>query len=130
VNNVHICCFTAGLDELTRKQQKDVATVLGVLRDTKRFSVFEATANQTIAKTVTLVFERGLVENTKEGAFPWTYVVLTAAGERFLEDGVLPPKLDALEGFVEVARGVYVTPEKAKELGVIVLGKPRKSKGL
>jgi len=125
MSHVHICRFTAGLDELTRKQQKDVATVLGVLKETKRFSVFEATANQVIAKTVTVLFERGLVENTKQGAFPWTYVALTAAGERFLEDGALPPKPDALEGFVEVAKGVYVTPEKAKELGVIVLGKPR-----
>lgn len=126
MSRVHICRFTAGLDELTRKQQKDVATVLRTLKETKRFSVFEATANQVIAKTVTLVFERGLVENTKQGAFPWTYVVLTEAGERFLEDGVLPPNPNPLGGFVEVAKGVYVTPEKAKELGVIVLGKPRK----
>ena len=124
MSRVHICRFTAGLDELTRKQQKDVATVLRTLKETKRFSVFEATANQVIAKTVTLIFERGLVENTKQGAFPWTYVALTGVGERFLEDGVLPPKPDPLEGFVEVAKGVYVTPEKAKELGVIVLGKP------
>jgi len=126
-NCVHICCFTAGLDELTRKQQKDVATVLGVLKETKRFSVFEATANQTIAKTVTVLFEYGLVENTKQGAFPWTHVAITDAGERFLVDGVLPPKPDALEGFVEVTKGIYVTPGKAKELGVIVLGKPSES---
>ena len=123
-NCVHICCFTAGLDELTRKQQKDIATVLRVLQKTKRFSVFEATANQVIAKTVTVLFERGLIENTKQGTFPWTHVTLTDAGERFLVDGVLP---HPLEGFVEVTKGIYVTPEKAKELGVIVLGKPSES---
>ena len=43
---VFIDIFSSGLDELTRRQQADIATVLTVLDRTKRYSVFEATDNQ------------------------------------------------------------------------------------
>ena len=40
-----VCTFSSGLDDLTRKQQGDVATVLRVLKSAGRFSAFEASAN-------------------------------------------------------------------------------------
>jgi hypothetical protein len=78
---VHICCHSAGLDELSRRSQGDIAEVLLVLSKTGRFSVFEATDNPVIANTMTALMNGGL--NRKAllvktgGAFPWTEVELT-----------------------------------------------------
>lgn len=85
---VHVCVTTAGLDELTRRQQKDGRAVLRVLSQTRRFSVFEATANQTIAKTIDHLFAAKQVEVDPDGynGFPWTAVRLTAAGAALLKE--------------------------------------------
>ena len=83
--HVHIDRFSAGLDELTRKQQKDISCVLKVLDATGRFSVFEATENQHIAKTMDLVMKQKLVWVDREKSnYPWTYVTLTDAGRAVL----------------------------------------------
>lgn len=81
---VHICRHTAGLDELTRRQQAVPRLVLGVLARTKRFSVFEASDNQVIARTMTYLSSDGFFRATG-GAFPWTEVELTPAGERLVD---------------------------------------------
>lgn len=96
---IFLCSFTSGLDDLTRKQQRDPVSVLRVLKDTGRFSVFEATANQTIAVMMDRLMHKGcsvvrngvrtdygrLIEKT-DGDFPWTNVKLTAGGIRLLSD--------------------------------------------
>lgn len=71
--------FSAGLDDLTRKQQACTQTVLGVLHRIGRFSCFEASDNMTIATTVTSIINAGYVE-TKDAGYPWTKVKLTATG--------------------------------------------------
>ena len=76
--------FTSGLDDLTRKQQGDEGAVLQVLEQHKRFSVFEATATDRIARTMDYVFKAGLVRGTG-GAFPWTNVELTDKGRATLD---------------------------------------------
>ena len=76
---IRIDCFSAGLDDLKRKQQADIACVLRVLEKTRRFSIFEATANDTIAKTMDRVMHDGYVTKTG-GAYPWTHVALTDKG--------------------------------------------------
>ena len=83
MNSVFICSFTSGLDDLPRKQQAQLEPVLRVLRDTGRFSVFEATANPTIAKTMTRLMHSEYVEHLG-GSYPWTKVRLTPAGERLI----------------------------------------------
>ena len=75
--------FTSGLDDLTRKQQRDIAIVLKVLEKHKRFSVFEATANDVIARTMDEVYKGKYVRDTG-GAFPWRNVELTDAGRALI----------------------------------------------
>lgn len=95
-----ICSFSSGLDELTRKQQKDPVAVLRVLNACGRFSVFEATANQTIATMMSRLCHQGfsivrngvrtdygrLIETDNTTPYPWTKVKLTEGGERLLAD--------------------------------------------
>jgi hypothetical protein len=75
--------FSAGLDDLSRKDQADSAAVLRVLKRTGKFSVFEASENQTIADTMTRIMRSGWVE-TLGGEYPWTAVRVTQAGDAFL----------------------------------------------
>lgn len=86
--------FTAGLDELTAKQARDPVVVLKTLDSIKRFSVFEATENQVIAKTMDMIFKRGYAVRMG-GEFPWTNVELTDAGRALIAEaeraqGVMP----------------------------------------
>lgn len=101
MSRIFICSFSSGLDDLPRKQQGDVVAVLRALKASGRFSVFEATANQTIARMMTRLTHKGctlvdpdgtrreygkLIETDNTCGFPWTKVKLTAAGERLLAD--------------------------------------------
>lgn len=97
---IFICDFSAGLDGMKRKDQSDAAKVLQVLEKTGRFSVFEATANPTIARTMTRLCTKGavvirdghrteygkLIETDNTCGYPWTKVKLTDAGRRYVED--------------------------------------------
>jgi len=97
---IHIDRFSAGIDDLTRKQQGDHIAVLRVLQRTGRFSNFEATDNAVIARTMTRLFNKGLVLKDADGRktiigvlvkrtggdFPWTTCELTDAGKQLLEE--------------------------------------------
>lgn len=92
------CSFSAGLDDLTRKQQADPVAVLRVLKQAGRFSAFEASANDVIARTMTRMIHKGLttikdgvrtnhgklIETDHSCGYPWTTVKLTPAGEALL----------------------------------------------
>lgn len=100
MDRVIICSFSSGLDELTRKEQKDPVAVLRVLKAGGRFSAFEATANQTIASMMDRLCNKGfsvvrsgvrtdygrLIEADSTTLYPWTNVKLTEGGERLLSD--------------------------------------------
>ena len=95
-----ICSFSAGLDDMKRKEQADVVAVLRVLQQAGRFSIFEATANQTIARTITRLCNKAcsivrngvrtdygkLIDTDNSCGFPWTKVSLTDGGIRLLAD--------------------------------------------
>lgn len=90
---VFIDSFTEGLDELPRRQQSDPAAVLRHLARVKRFSIFEATATPSLAKTMDHLFGRSKPGEKWPGppklrdvggAYPWTYVELTDEGKAFL----------------------------------------------
>lgn len=81
---VHVDRFSAGLDELTRRQQRDPREVLRCLDRIGRFSVFEATENQSIAKTMDYLGKSGYIKTTPRG-FPWSDVELTKQGRSLLE---------------------------------------------
>lgn len=72
--------FTNGLDELTRRQQRDRQTVLRHLDIAKRFSVFEATANKVIAETMDSLVRDSLIAVDNSPGYPWSNVTLTKAG--------------------------------------------------
>lgn len=81
---VHVCTFTVGLDELTRKKQRSSLEVARVLAEAGRFSVFEATANIDIARTMNRLERLGWFVYDSETGYPWTKATLTAAGKRAL----------------------------------------------
>ena len=89
----HVDWFSTELDDLTRKQQADHIAVLRVLARTGRYSIFEATKNQVIAKTIDRLLtkscatvsdgkhtEHGLLLEQTGGDYPWVNIELTAAG--------------------------------------------------
>lgn len=76
---IFIDCFSEGLDDLPRKKQGDHCAVLNVLHRAGRFSCFEASANQTIARTMDFIIHGGYIETTDNG-YPWTGVKLTQKG--------------------------------------------------
>jgi hypothetical protein len=85
----HIDRFSAGLDDLTVRQQADHVEVIRVLHRTGRFSCFEASANQTIASTVTKLLHNqlkgyGVLLKRTGGEYPWTEVALTQSGLNLL----------------------------------------------
>lgn len=79
----HVCSFSA-LPDMSRKQQADPVYVLGHVAKAGRFSAFEATANQTIAKTMTLLMQRRWLKDVG-GEYPWVIVDLTDEGRAVLE---------------------------------------------
>lgn len=81
----HIDRFSAGLDELTRRQQADVSTVLSVLGRVKRYSVFEATDNDVIATTMDRVIADKLIKTDNRCGYPWVKCRLTKAGREWLK---------------------------------------------
>lgn len=76
--------FSVGLDDLTRKEQGDIVKVMRVLERVKCFSVFEATENDTIARTMTKIMHGGYMKNVG-GGFPWTKVELTEKGRAAID---------------------------------------------
>jgi hypothetical protein len=93
--------FSAGLDEMKRKDQRDPLKVLTVLARTGRFSCFEASENADIAKTMTALMRGPLIESyvpdsyrgkpepggavaPDQSTYPWTFVRLTEAGKAAL----------------------------------------------
>lgn len=82
---VFVCDFSSGLDDMPRKDQRDISKVLRVLDQCGRFSVFEATDNQTIATTMTKLCHSNLIETDNSCGYPWTTIKLTDAGRKLLE---------------------------------------------
>ncbi|APW37639.1 hypothetical protein RD110_10920 [Rhodoferax koreense] len=91
-----VCSFSGGIDEMKRADQRDPVKVLRVLVRDGRYSCFDASANLTIARTITNMHHKALIyggkkygrvlklDNTLE--YPWSKVVLAEGGERLLAD--------------------------------------------
>lgn len=76
--------FSAGLDDLTRKQQASRVEVLRKLKEIKRYSIFEATENKVIAKTMDQLVRAKLIKTDNSCGYPWINVTLTEDGERMI----------------------------------------------
>jgi|TARA_Y100000310_G_scaffold324032_1_gene385353 hypothetical protein len=71
---IHIDYFGVGLEDMPRKDQANDEKVLAVLREAKRFSAFEASANNVIAATITRLCKTRLTTDISCG-YPWTEVI-------------------------------------------------------
>lgn len=103
--SLHLCFTTAGLDEMTRREQRDPVKVLKRLHELGRFSVFEVTANDTIAKVMEYLVADGLITVTRKG-YPWYEVRLTPRGLEYA--GLKPASLEQL--LVILARSEHRNP--------------------
>lgn len=70
-----MCNFSTRLDDLSRKEQGDPEKVIEVLKETGRFSCFEATANATIAGTLTELCKERILTNPAS-QYPWTEILM------------------------------------------------------
>jgi hypothetical protein len=80
---IHICCLSEGLDELPLRKQRDPFCVARFVARAGRFSVFESTANPTIASTLAWLIEQRWLELESQ-LFPWTAAKLSPLGARML----------------------------------------------
>lgn len=69
---------------MPRRLQADSHAVLKYLAEVKRFSVFEATANDTIARTMDRMQGKYFTV-CKHSQYPWCEIELTNEGKAFLE---------------------------------------------
>jgi hypothetical protein len=79
---IFLCSFTEGLEDIPVRKRRDIGHVLAVLdkNPRKRFSVFEATANQAIATTMTRLVQEAYITTDNSCGYPWTKYELTAKG--------------------------------------------------
>ncbi len=116
---IFVDSFVTALDDMPRADQKYARKVLTVLQGLKRYSIFEATANNGIAKTMDLLLERGLIERTG-GLYPWCEFVVTEAGRRVIDGGPVLAKVDHdFDGMVRVGPRTYVSASIAKAKGFV-----------
>lgn len=89
-HTTRICFFDVGLDEMPMNEQADDIAVGRAIAKAGRFSVFDATANETIANTMDRLTVSGWFVFENAG-YPWTKVTPTDAGRAALgmqnEDG-------------------------------------------
>jgi hypothetical protein len=83
---IFVCSFSGALGDMTRKDQSDPLKVLAVLKQSPRFSVWDATDNKRIANTMTDLMTDGLIDYPEpQPGFPWSQARVTAAGISLLE---------------------------------------------
>lgn len=73
---VFLCSFSAGLDDLPRNKRGNRKAILSILKESKRFSVFEATFSPKLAKTLDALFREGLLIQNG-GDYPWVEIELS-----------------------------------------------------
>lgn len=85
---IHLCSFSSGIDDMKRKDQRDLDKVLDVLerQPRKRFSVFEVTDNMVIARTMQRVVDDGYIKTDISCGYPWTAYTVTEKGKARLEE--------------------------------------------
>lgn len=86
MNAIHLCSFSECLDDIPAKKRGDIRHVLRVLSEQtrKRFSEFEATANDAIARTMTRLVHEGYIATDNSCGYPWTAYELTPKGRALL----------------------------------------------
>lgn len=81
-----ICSLCGDLGDMKRKDQASAQKVLAVLAamPVKRFSVFEVTDNDSIARTMARIVQDGLIKTDIACGYPWTEYIITRKGRAAL----------------------------------------------
>jgi hypothetical protein len=83
---VYLDSFSGAIDDMKCKDQGNAIKVLEVLSKHPRFSVFDATANDKIAVTLTYLFrEEFIVDSRPKQGYPWHHVEVTKKGKALLD---------------------------------------------
>jgi hypothetical protein len=82
MTRAYVDCFGA-LPAMRRREQRDTIHVGRAVALAGRFSCFEASANDTIARTMTVLCHNGWFD-LEDAGYPWTKVTLTAKGRAAL----------------------------------------------
>ncbi len=83
---MYLDSFSGAIDGMKRKDQGNAINVLKVLSRHPRFSVFDATANAVIAKTMTYLFcEKYIAGTQPRPGYPWMAVDITEKGQALLD---------------------------------------------
>lgn len=80
--------MSISLNDMRKRDQRNVRKVLALLEEKGGFSIFEATDNVDIAETMDKIVDRKLVDLVEPSAYPWTKISLTDAGRKLLGRGV------------------------------------------
>jgi len=81
--HVVVCSFTT-LESIPARKRGNDRTVLAVLKEVGRFSVFDATGDIRLSRTLDRLGRNGMIRMTSE-PFPWIRAEITEAGEALLE---------------------------------------------
>lgn len=74
-----VCSFSGAIGDMKKKDRRDPVAVLAVLSTNPSFSVFDATEDARIARSLTWLLDHGYIEYPKpQPTFPWSRVKLTA----------------------------------------------------
>jgi hypothetical protein len=73
---VHLDSFSGALGDLPKNQHGDRERVLAVLRKHPRFSCFDATATNKLAKTLDDLKAAGRIVYAKDEQYPWCRVTV------------------------------------------------------
>ena len=85
-SRIFVCSFSGAIGDMKRKDQRDRLKVLAVLKESPRFSVWDASDNQGIANTMTDLKTDGLIDYPEpQPGFPWSKARVTEAGMKLLE---------------------------------------------
>lgn len=80
-----LCSFSGGIGCMDPRDQRDSMKVLAVLKESPRFSVWDACERPCIGESLEDLTARGLIEYVKPGPeFPWSEVRVTDAGLKAL----------------------------------------------
>lgn len=83
---IFVCSFSGELGDMKRKDQRDRVKVLAVLKDSPRFSVWDASDNMAIANTMTDLMTDGLIDYPDpQPGFPWSKARVTESGIALLD---------------------------------------------
>ena len=76
-----VCSFAGGIGRMKAFDQRDPLKVLQVLAADPKFSVFDATERKSIARSLTVLKQRGLIDYPEpQPGFPWSKARVTEAG--------------------------------------------------